>query len=243
MPSPTTVLAVVTKAMLHLGAVASGEQLNANEAQDGLDAFNDVLETWSLDKLAIYGSEPVAFNTVAGQRVYTVGIGGNWSMPRPVSEILDATCTINGVEFPIAIWTQAEYDQVALKSQPGAIVTRLLYLNDFPFGKVILWPVPNAVFPVTINATSVLTNATSISQSISYPPGYARALQYAVALELMAQYGGAIDVSVGARATYAKLKRANRTPAIARFDPTLLSGGGGVGGYGGGIGNLDGGSA
>lgn len=207
--------------MLHLGAIASGEQPNANEAQDGLDAFNDVLETWSLDKLAIYGSEPIVFNTVNGQRVYTVGTGGNWATARPVNEILDATCTVNGVEFDIGIWTQGEYDRVALKTMPGGIVERLLYLNDFPLGKAILWPVPNAAIPITINATSVLTNATSVSQVISYPPGYARALQYAVALEMMAQYGGAIDVSTGARATYAALKRANRTPAIARFDPTL----------------------
>ena len=221
MPSPSTVLAVVTKAMLHLGAIASGEQLNANEAADGLDAFNDVLETWSLDKLAIYGSEPVAFNTVSGQRVYTVGAGGNWVTSRPVNEVIDATCTVNGIEFDIGIWTQGEYDRVALKSQPGGIVQRLLYINDFPLGKIVLWPVPNAAFPVTINTTSVLTNATSTGQVISYPPGYARALQYAVALELMAQYGGAVDVSVGARATYAAVKRSNRTPAIARFDPTL----------------------
>ena len=233
MPSPTTVLAVVTKAMLHLGAIASGEQLNANEAQDGLDAFNDVLETWTLDKLAIYGSEPVAFTTVPGQRVYTVGVGGNWSTARPVNEILDATCTINGAEFDIGIWTQAEYDRIALKSQSSGFVERLLYINDFPFGKAILWPVPNAAFPLTINSSSVLTNATATGQVISYPPGYARALQYAVALELMAQYGGSVDVSAGARATYAKIKRANRTPAIARFDPTLGGGGFPATAYGG----------
>ena len=173
--------------MLHLGAVASGEQLNANEAADGLDAFNDVLETWSLDKLAIYGSEPTTFSSAVGQRVYAIGAGAFGFASRPVNEVIDATCTINGVDFPIGIWTQAEYDRVALKNQLGGIVERLLYINDFPLGKVVLWPVPNAIFPITINATAVLTNATSVGQTISYPPGYARALQYAVALELMAQ--------------------------------------------------------
>jgi hypothetical protein len=57
------------------------------------------------------------------------------------------------------------------------------------------------------------------------PQGYIRALQYAVAVELTPQYGGAVDVSAQARAVVAKIKRANSVRPISKFDTTLSGGG------------------
>lgn len=223
MPSPTTVLAVITKGMIHIGAKASGEVLTANEASDGLDAFNDVLETWSLQNLAVYGGDVVAFNTVANQASYTIGTGGNWVTSRPVHEIIDAYCTYQGVDFPIGIWTQTEYDAVSVKATASQIIDRLAYINGFPLGIVKLYPTPSAVVSIKLNIATVLTNATAVGQTLTLPPGYVRALQYAVGLELSSQYGATIDVSAEARSTMAYIKRANRVPAIASFDPALIN--------------------
>ena len=224
-PRDRTVLDVITKAMIHIGALASGETPNANEAQDGLDAFNDVIDTWALENLMVYGSETALVYTIAGQARYTVGIGANWSVSRPVDNLDYAYCTVQGVDYPMEVWTQAEYDAVPLKTQQQTIIQRIAYINEYPLGVAYLWPTPLSAVPVKLSYRQLLTYADSVGQVVAMPPGYVRALQYAVAVELTPQYGGAIDVSTQARSTMAKIKRANSVRPIARYDPTLSGGG------------------
>lgn len=221
MPSPTTVLNVISTAMRHLGALASGEVPNADEAADGLAAFNDVLETWSLQSLAVYGSDVDTFTTVGGQAIYTMGPTGNWVTQRPVQNISSAYCTINGVDFPIGIWTAVEYDAIPVKAVGSNIIERLAYINDFPNGIVKLYPTPTSAISVSVNSARVLTNATDVGQVLSLPPGYIRALNYAVAVELSSQYGGVVDVSAHARSALAHIKTANRVRPVMSFDPAI----------------------
>lgn len=221
MPSPTTVLAVINKAMVHIGAIASGETMTAQEAQDGLDAFNDVLETWSLQNLAVYGGDVETFATVGGQASYTIGATGNWVTARPVHEINGAYHTVSGVDFPITIWSQAQYNEIAVKSTQSSLIDRLAYINDFPNGIVKLYPTPSAAGSIKLDIARVLTAATAITDAITLPPGYMRALAYAVAVELTPQYGGGIDVSPQATKTLALIKRANRVSPVASFDIAL----------------------
>lgn len=221
MPSPTTVIAVITKAMLHIGAISSGEVPTSDEAQDGLDAFNDVLETWSLQNLAVYGGDVASFALVAGQASYTLGPTGNWVTQRQVNEIMGAYVTLTGVDYPVGIWTAEQYNAVPVKSSQSSIIERLAYINDFPNGIIKLYPTPAAAGTIKLDTARLLTAAATINDAISLPPGYMRALAYAVAVELTPQYGGGIDVSPQAVKTLAYIKRANRVSPIASFDPAL----------------------
>lgn len=220
MPSPITAIDLIRRAMMHIGVLAEGEVPSADQASDGLDALNDVLETWSIESLAVYGALPEQFNLVAGQSTYTVGPGGEWSTTRPIS-ISSAVMTVDNVDFPIGQWSYTEYSSLAIKYQPG-IPEKLVYINDAPLARVILYPVPYANAVITVDIPRLLTEVASVSDTISLPPGYARALQYAVAEELAPQYGSPIDVSARARSTKAVIKRANRVPMVAGFDATLV---------------------
>jgi hypothetical protein len=222
MPSPTTVIAVITAAMRHIGAIATGETPTAEEAQDGLEAFNNVLETLSLQGMAVYNSDYDQFTTVPAQSSYTIGIGGDFNTDRPVSIISDGFIRVSGIDYPISTWTLSEYGAAALKSQPEQIVQRLAYVNDFPLGKVLLWPTPTTAVPIFLNIARVLTNASSVSQAISYPPGYGLLLEYSVGTLLQTQYGAPVDVSQLAMKTLALVKRANRQSPRASFDDSLM---------------------
>lgn len=219
---PTTVLAIITKAMQHIGAIATGETPSAAESADGLIAFNDVLETLNLQNLAVYGAAAEAFTTIAGQARYTIGATGDWVTSRPVS-IGEAFCTVQGIDFPIDSWTYPEYMAVAYKADRSSIIERLVYVNDYPLGVIYLFPTPDAAVTVSIDTMRQLTAATLVSDTVSVPPGYARMLAYAVAVELAPQYGAAPPVAYAA-ATLALVKRANRVPALASFDATLVGG-------------------
>jgi hypothetical protein len=214
-------LDLIKKAMRHIGVIATGETPTADEATDGLAALNDVIETWNLEGLAIFNTGTVTFPTVAGQSSYTIGVGGNWNTTRPVGMDF-AYCTVQGVDFPLGMWSLEQYAGVPIKTQQQSIPERYVFINEYPLAKIIIYPTPFAVIPVYLGLTSALSAVASVSTTLDLAPGYSRALAYAVGVELSAQYGAPIDVSAQARATKAYIKRANRKPVISAFDSTLL---------------------
>ena len=224
MPSPIIALDLIKTAMRYGGVIATGETPSAAETQDGLQALNDVLERFSLDQMAVYGSASVAFNTVAGTAVYTMGPGGTWGAARP-TDIIEAFCTFGGVDFPLQQITQIEYNEIALKTIRTPIVQQFAYVNAFPQGLVYLYPTPSQAVAVTLSLNTPLAQVASSATLLALPTGYMRALAWAVWLELAPQYGitpTQFHVSRAVEA-YAGIKRSNRVPQIAKFDPSLTS--------------------
>lgn len=220
MPSPITALELIKAGMRAIGAIAVGETPTSAEIDDGLRALNDVIETWNIQGLAVYGGLPQSFTTVPGTNTYTIGTGGAWDTDRPV-EIFAAYCTVSGVDFPIGRWTLAEWMDQPIKTQQQPIIERLVYVNDAPLGSVILWPTPSDAVPVVLDIQQQIGQAVTQLTSFSLPPGYARALQYAIAVELAPQYGAQPPVEY-AKSTMALVKKSNRQLPIARFDGALL---------------------
>jgi hypothetical protein len=99
MPSGITAGELIKSSLRLIGAIGTSEVPTADEFTDALNALNDLLETWSTQNLAVYGSADVTFNTVAGTATYTIGPTGAWVTDRPV-RINDAPiCTFGGVDF------------------------------------------------------------------------------------------------------------------------------------------------
>lgn len=223
MPSPIAVIDLIKTAMRLKGIIATGETPTADEITDGVRALNDVLEMWSTESYAVWGGSLQTFNTVAGQSTYTLGPGGNWNSDRPIS-LNHGYTSWQGSDFPMKAWTLAEYMGVAVKTIRSQIPERFVFINDAPLASVILYPVPSQAMPITFDVPRILTQVAGPATVMTLPPGYARALQYAVAEELGPQYGSPIDLGGAARASLAYIKRANRQSPIAAFDSTLLAG-------------------
>jgi len=226
MPSPTTALDLIKGAMRLIGAIATGETPTADEANDALNTLNDVLEGWSLEGLAVWGSSNQTFNTVPGQKLYTVGPGGNFNTDRPVN-VFGGYCTFGGVDFQIEVVDQLAYNRIALKSQQQPIIEQMLYVNENPLGFLTLWPVPSNVIPITLSCGRILTQIPNLATSLVYPPGYAKALRYSLAVHLAAEYGmvPAVDVATIARDSKGNIKNANMTPPVMTFDSVLTDDG------------------
>lgn len=73
----TTPLDIVTRAMKDIGALAAGEVPTADEAQDGLDMLNDMIDQWSNESMMVFYRTEIVFNTVQNTVQYTLGPGGS----------------------------------------------------------------------------------------------------------------------------------------------------------------------
>lgn len=217
-----TALTLIEDALGLTNSVGVDQTLSADEAADGLAAFNSLLDDWSTQNLAVFGQANQTFNTVSGTSVYTIGVGGAWNTTRPV-RINDAYATYNGVSMPFSSMTQEEYNSIPVKTQTQDYPSAYLYVNDYPLGLVTLWPVPSAITALTFSIDRVLTQIATLATVLSFPPGYLKAFKYALAIELAPLFGKKIadfpDIVAIASLSFGNIKRANKKVHLMTCDP------------------------
>lgn len=93
----TTALDLITGALRNINSLEAGEVPNANDAQDALQILNDMLESWTLEKLFVFSSTENRFIFIPGQYQYTIGnpVGGTFN-----GTLVGGSPTISGVTIP-----------------------------------------------------------------------------------------------------------------------------------------------
>lgn len=217
-------LDLIQSAMRLIGALEAEETATAAEASDALAVLNDLLEDWSTENLTVFTTvKQGPFALAPGVATYTIGPAGAFNGFRPIT-IETAFVSFQGIDYPVQQVQDQQYDSLALKTQGSPIPLWLRYRPQFPLGEITLWPVPSdnaATLSLACNQQfSVLLNTAAL---ISYPPGYSKALRYALAIELAPEYGKAVRPELAQLAQDAKadIKRVNKTPPLMSFDPTL----------------------
>lgn len=223
----TTALDLITSSMRLIGAIASGETPTADEANDALATLNDMISSWALRNLLAYQKVNSALSLVGGTQSYTIGTGGAFNVDRPIS-INGAFVTSSGVDFPLRVLTTEEWNSIEIKSFAAPIPNAIYYVPAFPLGTVWIWPSPSLAIPLTLSVNLQLAALSSLAQTISYPPGYAKAMRYCLAVELAPEYGIEPSPAVVKIASdeIGAIKTANAQRPVSRFDPALVGGDG-----------------
>ena len=223
----TTALQLITGAMRLIEAVESGETPTTDEQTDALAVLNQLLDSWSIQGLAVYRREFSPYVTVAAQSSYVIGVGEEWDGARPTA-IADAYVTLNDIDYPLDILTDSQYAAEPNKTLQASMPTGIYYDPSYPDGRVYVVPVPDTALTITLVHDEAFTALASVSTSLSFPPGYERALRYALAVELAPEFGkkpSPIVISTAAE-SIGLIKARNIQPAFASFDTTLTGGGG-----------------
>lgn len=224
-----TVLDVISGALRLLGVIASGENPAADEAQDALASLNDMIDSWKLERLMVYAILPQTFPLVAGQMSYTMGPGGDFDTERPtridkVNLIYPAGSGLP-LDLPVEVINQDQYEAFIVPGTQSPIPMWVYPDSGFPLRTLFFYPVPSAANSVEIFTWGLIDGFDSVTDTVSLPPGYARALRFNLALELAAEYGKQIPVTVAAVAQEAKAKiKSFNTPVLyLQVDPALTA--------------------
>src|SRR5690606_16655897 len=119
-----------------LGVIAHGEAMTASEQADALEALNQMLDSWSNEKLLIYAPKIENFAFIASQQVYTMGDGGDFDTVRP-QKIEQAYVKLpGGTETKLKILNQAQWADVTLKSTGSEIPQYLFVEDSYPLTKL-----------------------------------------------------------------------------------------------------------
>jgi len=203
-----TALNIITDAALSINVIPPGGVLNPSEQSDGLISLNKVLDSWE-DMMLVQLSRV----TVA------TGGGGPFTTPRPI-KIKSATCTAGSLQSQVEVCSPESWATVSDASRSGQLSSKLFCDYAYPTSNIYVWPASTGV--LHLFAYLPLTSFATLATSIDLPPGYARALTFAVALDMSPQYGHPIDAGIVGmvkdakgeiQATNARLFRAAPPPA------------------------------
>jgi hypothetical protein len=188
-----TALSLITSALRLIGVIASGEAVPIDEANDSLMVLDQMIDAWNADHLAIYTSSSSDYALIAGQQEYTLGPGGDWNSNRPprinnVSVILLSN-PANPIEIPIPMYTVEQWQtEIAVKATTSSFPLVCYDDGGFPMRTLSVWPIPQQVNNLRVYADQSLSVPSTLQTLMSFPPGYAEAFRYNLAMRLAAEF-------------------------------------------------------
>ena len=226
----TTVNDSITRAMKALGHLGRTEVPTGQEFTDALYAYNQILESWSLNNLMSYATLERSFALVAGTQSYTIGSGGVINVTRPIDITQAFVRDANGQDFGLSVVSREVWNAIGLKTTRSEYPNTLFYDSTFPLGVIYVWPVPTAARTVFYDSVLNQVTASTGTMSISMPPGYERAFIPNLAIELMANGFPCLlnevqmaALSKTASESLANIKRMNIKEVLASCDDAIVS--------------------
>lgn len=148
-----TGLDLIKRALRHINAYQSGETIAQADAQDVIDSLNSMLDLWSTQKMAVFGSNENVLSWIVGQNQYKIGNPKCTDIGLPVftGTVTSGSPTITGVtQIPTSLVAGTSYNLVGAGST----------LTD----SQSLFPANTYCTAIGVNTVTMSANATGTSQ-------------------------------------------------------------------------------
>lgn len=219
----TTALDIIYGALRILQVLSPDVSLTDNEANDALDALNLMLDGWSNEALMLTHITSETFALTINQGSYTIGAGGDFNAVRPM-DVEKSTFLVNGLDYPLTMLTYDDWAEIRLKSLKSTFPQFMYIDQTYPLSTIYVYPVPNSAVSLTLYSRKEFTNFANLNTVLSFPPGYARAMKFCLAVEIAPEYQTTAGADVLNMAISAKagIKRTNNRKITSQVDPALI---------------------
>jgi hypothetical protein len=226
----TTPRDIIQLALKSSGVLGVGQTALAEDINDGFAFLNQMIAQWAQKRWLVYALS--TYSTVStGAQTYTVGPGGVFDIsPRP-DRIESAyfrqlvQSTPNQVDYPLRLISAREtYNRISIKMLTS-FPSVFFYESAYPLGLFYPYPLAQASsYSLFISVKTVISQFTSLSQTIVLPPEYEAAMHYNLAIRLAAAYQIAPreDVRALAKDALAVLRGSNTQLALLQMPNSLV---------------------
>ena len=207
-----TALDLIESALGKIGMFGAGETLSAADSAIGVKRQNALTDEWLNDNLIAYTTTDTIATLPASTVSRTIGPSQQINVARPTRILPGSFSRIGDIDYPLTPISEPEYNLISLKSSIGSIAPSVcFYDGGSPTGTVSFWPTASQsveLHLITPNPNSVAVDSTT---SFVFPPGYQRAIEFALACELAPDFDAVPSAFVMSAAANAKrkLRRAN----------------------------------
>ena len=217
----------VNRALRLLGVLAEGETPSAATSQDALVAMNQMIDSWSTERLSVFCTQDQIFTWPAGQYIRTLGPSGDFIGLRPVM-LDDATYFRDpgtNVSFGIKFINQQQYNGIAVKTVTSTYPQVCFVNMGFPNVTLSIYPRPTRDLEWHFVSVQILAEAASLSTDLFFPPGYMRAFAYNLAMEIAPEFGVEPSPQVSRIAMTSKrnLKRINNPDDVMSMPYAIVA--------------------
>ena len=217
----------IERALRLLGVLADGETPSATEYADALEAMNQMLDSWSTERLSVYTTTEQSFTWPASTASRTLGASGDFTGTRPVLVDPATYFVYSGVSYPLELINREQYNDIILKTSTSTI-QQVMFVNMTNQNITMhLWPVPTADITIKIVSATALSEPATTGTTLAFPPGYLRAFAYNLACEIAPEFGIEPPMQVKRIAVASKrnIKRINNPDDVMGMPGLLMSGG------------------
>ncbi len=178
---------LIERALQKITAEEDVANFTATQLADALDALNDMLDSWSLERDLQYQLVTASFNTANGTNSYAIGTGQTWDTSIPI-EIDSAFIRVSSSDYPVTPIKEREYQKIQNKSAAGR-PDSLFFQKGASTGAVYLHPTPIATEAIHLVMLKELATFSTLATTVSLPRGYQRAIVLNLSMELADDYG------------------------------------------------------
>ena len=223
----TTARELIASAHRLLGLVDSGNAVPESIFQDNLIAFNQMIDSWNTERLAVYATQDQIFTWPSGILSRTLGPTGDFVGNRPVL-LEDSTYFRDpgtGISYGIKFINQQQYNGIAVKTVTSTFPQVIFVNMTFPDIEMYIYPRPTRDLEWHFISVEELSKPASLATVLYFPPGYLRAFRYNLACEMAPEFGVEPSPQVSRLAMTSKrnLKRINNPDDIMSMPYSLVA--------------------
>jgi len=222
-----TATSMILRAQQLIGEKSLGATLTANEQTAYLSVLIAMLESWSNDRLSVPAITQESFPLVANTVSYTIGAAGVFATSRPQDIIQAFVRDANSYDVPVNIIQREAYDALRVKNVGTTYPSYLFYdnTNAAALGTIYVYPAPASGLTLFIDQQKLLQTFVTINDVLTLPPGYQRAIESNLAIELAAgQTPVSPELAKIAKDSLAAIRKNNLPVGYLRLDPGIARG-------------------
>jgi hypothetical protein len=115
-----TALDIIKHACKLIGVLEPGESMSSDDAKDGLETLNYVVDSWNIQGLALYNTVNITASLTGGKNPHTIGITGDINISRPIkiqrAFTRSSVSATNPVDFMMDPVDNDRYQEFAIKN-------------------------------------------------------------------------------------------------------------------------------
>lgn len=182
----TTANEIIEAALQNVGALDPAGTVTGAEATKLVSRFNRMVSNWYASSIMVYANVKSNQSLTIADNDYSIGSGGDFNQTRPEA-LLQAWILSGTQRYNVKVIGEREFYKIFAPATTGRPEV-CWYNPDNPLGVINLYPTPDAAYDFHFIAKTALDDLTAYTDTIDFPPPYARALEWNFALEIWTPY-------------------------------------------------------
>lgn len=182
---------IIDSALRALGVLHAGDTVENDSVMeaDCVEALNLMLKSWQNFGIQLWTTQTATIDLTANKSSYIWSLSGDIAVPTAIRVIGGYSRNITGIDMPLTILTQNDYNRLSNKSMAGR-PTHFYYDYKDSYGLLYPWPIPNADgISLVLTYHQYFDDMDSRTDRLDFPQSWWEAVKWNLALRLAPEFG------------------------------------------------------